>query len=214
MNTKTRRTLALFAATALTVGSLVACAPQASTSKDSQTTESGATSQSSKSSSSTQTEQKPVESASSTTSSSSGTSQTEQADATPTNTTSSATSSEAAPSQVGVTGWLIGVCVDGSSDANPAVTSVALSNGTLTIEGAMAYSESEPKTIPTDRSTWVSGPMTFSVNESTKWQGRGGEAGTVDIDSEQLIQVVNSHNGLGLVIQAENGTVRSITLAS
>jgi hypothetical protein len=56
--------------------------------------------------------------------------------------------------------------------------------------------------------------MTFTVDENTKWQGRGGEAGTVGIDSEQLIQVVNSHNGLGLLMQVENGTVKSITLAS
>ena len=214
MNTKTHRALALFAATALTAGSLVACAPQASTSKDSQKAEASATSQSSETGSPKQTEEKPTESTTSATSSSSGTSQTEQTNATSANTTSSTPSSEAAPSQNGITGWLIGVCLDGSSATSPAVTSAALSNGTLTIEGSMASSDSEPQGIPEDRSTWILGPMTFTVDENTKWQGRGGEAGTVGIDSEQLIQVVNSHNGLGLLVQVENGVAKSITLAS
>lgn len=214
MNTKTHRALALFAATALTAGSLVACAPPAPTSKDSQKAEASATSQSSETGSTKQTEEKPAESTTSATSSSSSSSQTEQTGATSANTTSGTASPEAAPSQNGTTGWLIGVCVDGSSATSPTVTSAALSNGTLTIEGSMASSDSEPQSIPEDRNTWISGPMTFTVDENTKWQARGGVAGTTDIDSEQLIQVVNSHNGLGLIIQAENGVVRSITLAS
>ena len=218
MNTKTHRALALFAATALTASSLVACAPQASTSKDSQKAEAGATSQSSETGSPKQTEEKPSENtsptANSTTNSTTSSAQTEQTGATSANTTSGTTSPEAAPSQASITGWLIAVCLDASSATSPAVTSVALSNNILTVEGTMAFSESEPQSIPDDRNAWVSGPITFTVDEHTRWQGRGGEAGTVSIDPDQLIQVVNSHNGLGLIIQVENDVVSSITLAS
>ncbi len=214
MSTRARRTLALFAATALTAGSLVACAPQASTNKDSPKAEASATSQSSEIGIPKQTEEKPSESsspaASSTTNSTTSSTQTEQPNAT----TTSTTSSEATPSQESITGWLIAACLDESSATSPAVTSVALSNDTLTVEGAMAYSESEPQGIPDDRNAWVSGPMTLTVDEHTKWQGRGGEAGTVSIAPDQLIQVVNSHNGLGLLIRVDNDVVSSITLAS
>ena len=80
MNTKTRRSLALFAATALTTGSLIACAPQASTNTGSQKAESSETSQSSEMSIPKQTEEKPSESTSPTTSSSASTSQTQHRD--------------------------------------------------------------------------------------------------------------------------------------
>ena len=218
MNIKMQRTLALLAATALTSASLVACAPQASTNTSTQKAESSATSQPSETASPKQTEEKSSESTSptassstsSTSNSSASTPQTEQPDATTTETTSP----EPTPTQAGITGWLEGACSSGSTSSFPGVTSATLSGSTLTIEGDMQYTETESRGITGDRSSWVSGPMTFTVDESTMWQTRGGLAGTTSVEPDQLLQMVNSHSGLGLIIQAESGVVRSITISS
>ena len=221
MNMKTRQSLALFAATALTASCLVACAPKASTNAGSQKAESSETSQSSEMSIPKQTEEKPSESTSPTASSSTSTSQTEQSaepsstttNATPSS-TPSATSTETAPQQPGITGWLLGACRVGSNSSTPDVTSATLSGGTLTIEGDMGYSESESSSLSKDSSSWISGPITLTVNEGTRWEGRGGIAEPMELGSDKVLEMINSHNGLGLLIQVEDGVARTISMCS
>ena len=235
MSKSTHRVLALFAAAALTAGSLVACAPKGVVRTSPQNTAPNATSQPSENAG---TAQKPTTSQnaqpdttsnnaapnnttsnnaapSNTTSNNAAPTNSNNANATSTNTApSSTTSTEDAPSRTGITGWLLGACRDNQNSSTPDVTSATLSNGKLILEGNMGYTETESSGLSRDQSTWISGPITLAINEGTKWQGRGGLAEPMDLDSDKVIEMINSHNGLGLLIEVENGVAKTIAMCS
>lgn len=225
MNKNAHRTLALFFSAALTASSLVACAPKGVVRTSSQNTAPNATSQPSENAG---TAQKPTTSQnaqpdttsnnaapSNTTSNNAAPTNSNNANATSTNTApSSTTSTEDAPSRTGITGWLLGACRDNQNSSTPDVTSATLSNGKLILEGNMGYTETESSGLSRDQSTWISGPITLAINEGTKWQGRGGLAEPMDLDSDKVIEMINSHNGLGLLIEVENGVAKTIAMCS
>lgn len=212
-----RTAVSLFAAATLCVGVLAGCQSKTATQADSQPAQQTEVQQTE--SKQTETETKPTETETKPTETKPTSQSSKQQDKSASQTSTEGSSQntpasepEAAPEpgpettaseSADVTGHLEAACASSSSSGSPHVTGATLEGNTLTIQGSMSQGE--------DR---IDGPIVLTVDGSTEWFASGGMAGKSSVEPDYVLNCANSQNGLGLLVDVQDGVVTSVGVAS